>query len=227
MNFKQQQKQRILEIWGNEPKTLDELGFCVLAVLNQQTPIRYPRHKKPLPKIHVVGLKWDVSFGTVSNSHYCPIDGVTCWNSQEAKDGRPTGYLGWMGRVWVRYRQEFDSIGSDPFSATLTYTGTGGFGGYSGPWDAVYHHWYNKGGRRGLPNYPEPRIYSWDYRFFGQDWPDIFTEFEKKIMWAELAKQKFHPPKHVFHWEDPLIQQQDQEFLSIDINKLCIGDRYD
>ncbi len=78
-------------------------------------------------------LRWSTS---VSNSHSCPHDGVTCWSSHEARDGRPRGYPGWHGRVeWlVSWPEEYDGIylGSDLFEAgtqVRVHTGSGGGGG--------------------------------------------------------------------------------------------------
>jgi len=35
----------------------------------------------------------------INNTHCCPRDGVTCWDSVESSDGRPRGYPGWTGRI--------------------------------------------------------------------------------------------------------------------------------
>jgi hypothetical protein len=64
----------------------------------------------PAPRVLKIthDLRWSDS---VSNSHSCPVGGVTCWSSHEAKDGRPRGYPGWQGRIeWlVEWPKEFDS----------------------------------------------------------------------------------------------------------------------
>lgn len=87
----------------------------------------------------------EVSFGqvrwseSVSNSHRCPRNGVTCWSSTEALDGRPRGYPGWTGQIKIHVRTPQhktkketyaeDGFGSDYFDRTPINTGGGGGGG--------------------------------------------------------------------------------------------------
>ena len=127
-------------------------------------------------------LRWNDS---VSNSHSCPVGGVTCWSSHEAKDGRPRGYPGWTGRVgWiVAWPKEWDGhyLGGDLFSRgsfnsgrQRAHTGTGGGGGmrYSekhGCW--VMGHAY-------------------DFRIYAADWPGLARYQEKLMMWKELSNGK-------------------------------------
>lgn len=109
-------------------------------------------------------LVWQSS---VSNSHYCPHNGVTCWSREEAKDGRPMGYPGWTGRVaWiVAWPESYDGhyLGSDLFrSAGRTgrvraHTGTGGGGGMH----------YNEKHKCHVQSY------GFDFRLFAADWPGM------------------------------------------------------
>jgi len=104
---------------------------------------------------------------TVSNSHSRPHNGVTCWSSQEAKDGRPRSYPGWSGRVeWiVRWPKEWDGIylGSDLFrdsfgtSRVRAYSGTGGGGGMR------YSEKYKC----------HVQSFGYDFRMFAADWPGM------------------------------------------------------
>ena len=96
-------------------------------------------------KAHGMHEHVEVSFGqvrwsnSVSNSHRCPRNGVTCWSSTEAKDGRPRGYPGWTAQLKIHvrtpqstYRKEIyaeDGFGSDYFNQTPVNTGGGGGGG--------------------------------------------------------------------------------------------------
>ena len=96
-------------------------------------------------KAHGMHEHVEVSFGqvrwsnSVSNSHRCPRNGVTCWSSADAKDGRPRGYPGWTAQIKIqvrtpqsRYKKEIyaeDGFGSDYFSSTPINTGSGGGGG--------------------------------------------------------------------------------------------------
>ena len=87
MNFKRKIKDNILKINGGEPRSLDELVSCVIKVINTVTPVK--------------GFAWDIRKGEVSNSHDCPMDGVTNWSRSDTS--LPTSYPGWCGRVWIRY----------------------------------------------------------------------------------------------------------------------------
>lgn len=148
----------------------------------------------------VAGFAWDVRHGDVSNSHDCPIDGVTNWGR---KANKPTSYPGWNGRVWIRYSKPIKSFGSEPFRNTLTYTGTGGWGSYNGPWAAVSTARY-----KNKDAYPEPQIYSWDYRFFDSDFPGLETgrAFDR-IRGATIDQ-------HSFRWDNAELAVSDSEFLA-------------
>lgn len=210
MSAKQQIKNRMLEIWGGEPQTLDELAQCVIAVINCQSQSRW--NPKSSKLVRVAGFQWDVHWSDVSNGHECPINGQTNWEGRDKT--APRSYLGWAGRVWIRYDPGPETFGSDPFRATLTYTGTGGFGGYGGPWERISQARYEAHGHGCSPDfYPEPKIYSWDYRFFAADWPGPGGVIEKQQMWDRLGdkpSQQFH---HRFLWEDPEIREKDHEFM--------------
>ena len=104
----------------------------------------------------------------VCNSHSAPHNGVTCWSSHEAKDGRPTSYPGWSGRIeWiVAWPKEWDGVylGGDLFSGGTfrtgrqrAHTGTGGGGGmrYSEKHKCHVHS------------------FGYDFKLFAADWPGM------------------------------------------------------
>lgn len=209
MNYKEDIKRRILKIWGGEPRSLGELAQCVIAVINRQPATRSgSRH------CEVAGFSWDIRRNKeVSNSHDAPIMGVTNWGGNtKLEDGTPAprSYPGWSGRAWIRYAKPVDTFGSDPFAATLTYPGTGGWGSYDGPWKRISDvHYQTYGYRRKGPEiYPRPQIYSWDYRFFDSDWPELYY-YEL----FDLIKQAPTSNQHQFIWEDPATMAADKEFI--------------
>ena len=137
----------------------------------------------PIPKVLKIThtLRWS---DMVSNSHSCPHDGVTCWSSHEAKDGRPQGYPGWTGHIdWlVEWPEELDYIylGSDLFSKGTfrsgrqrAHTGTGGGGG--GHFNKEFNTYCQS------PSY--------DFRIFASDWPGLARYYEKQRVWATLSNQ--------------------------------------
>lgn len=75
----------------------------------------------------------------MSNSHRCPIGGVTNWGRYDV--GNPTGYPGWYCRIELgiitakyKYRKASyweDGFGGDYFKGTPMATGTGGGGGHT------------------------------------------------------------------------------------------------
>lgn len=139
----------------------------------------------PVPKLLKIThqLRWS---DMVSNSHSCPVGGVTCWSSREAEDGRPRGYPGWQGQIeWlVEWPQEFDRIylGSDLFSRgsfqsgrQRAHTGTGG--GAGGHMNKEFNTWCQR--------------YGYDFRIYASDWPGMARYYEKQRMWNTLAKREF------------------------------------
>jgi hypothetical protein len=209
MNYQQQLKDRMVKQFG-EPQSLDELAQTVIQTIN--TYRDHSRAHRPKTAARVVGFAWDIAYGEVSNTHDCPIKGKTNWGRRD-KDA-PTSYPGWRGRVWIRYGDEHrNGFGSDPFGITLTYPGTGGWGSYSGPFQKISKARFARYGHRHNPeDYPEPQIYSWDYRFYEDDWPAVKDWVEKQKVVAALTNTA---PKtsHKFEWWDPAIRARDDQFL--------------
>jgi hypothetical protein len=209
-------KQKVLDIFGREPATMDELAQCVIAVANEYREYRRDREGNLTagPKAKVVGFQWQITHSdSVSNSHSNPVEGVS--NFSRHKD-KPTGYPGWNGRVWIRYASdEGYGFGNDALRQTLTHTGTGGYGGYSGPWEQVMSARFRRYQRQyGPKTYPDIKAYSWDYRLYDMDWPLITELYEKELMWGILADRAVYNPTHRFLWEDPDTKLADAKFLA-------------
>ncbi len=142
----------------------------------------------PMPRVLQIThrLQWSDS---VSNSHSCPVDGVTNWGGREKlKDGSPAprGYPGWTGSIeWlVEWPKEFDGIylGSDLFSRGTfnsgrqrAHTGTGGGGG--GHFNKEFNTWCQR------PRY--------SFSIFASDWPGMARYYEKRKMWSLIGGREF------------------------------------
>lgn len=209
-------KENILRVYGREPETLDELARCVISMIeSQENGDRFERKKPNVKKMYkVLGFAWDVQYSDmVSNSHSAPEGYPQNWGRDETV---PKGYPGWSGRVWIRYSEECRSFGSDPFTKTLTFTGTGGAGDYNGPWRQVSNHRWNRyKDMRRIPKdaYPEIKQYSWDYRFYDYDWPALALWVEKQKMWGELSGQPWQN-RHRFEWTDEETLAKDAAFIA-------------
>lgn len=200
-------KKRLQEIYGREPSTLDELGDCIKAVAMERSDGG------------LLGLVWDVKYKeSVSNSHYSPVGYPQNWRGNEVgKDGTPlpVGYPGYFGRVWLRFKSEGRNFGSSGLDNTLTYTGTGGFGAYHGPWEAVSNARFKICGWNIKSKiYPEPKCYSYDFRFFMLDWPEIANSFEKYQVWQELSGTANPMLHHQYGWIDPETEERDTKFIN-------------
>jgi len=195
-------KANILKVYGRDPATLDELAECVVAVVNSQV-------SEP-----VVGFAWDLVYSDlVSNSHSSPEGLVENWLG---KPHLPRGYPGFTGRVWIRYGEEPESFGSDPFRLTLTHPGTGGAGSYGGPWSGVNAIRFHRYGHKQVADaYPEIHCYSWDYRLYLEDWPGIADWVERQEIWSRLTGQAWQT-SHKFGWTDPKVLASDAAFMAED-----------
>ena len=85
-------QQHIVDIYGKEPETLDELAQACIAVISH--------HGAP-----VKGFAWNIHFDkTVSNSHHAPLDYKTNWCGRDKT--APRTHPGFYGRVWIRYEEK-------------------------------------------------------------------------------------------------------------------------
>jgi hypothetical protein len=208
-------KQKIIEAYGKDPETLDELVEAAIATMNSLNPRDMFGHSRSTKKIKVVGFALDINYSPrVSNSHRSPINGKTNWWVKEG-DG-PVGYPGWAGRVWVRYSENSEfGFGGDPLDAALIYYGTGGFGGYDGPWQKLGSARYKRYGCHAPKDaYPEPRYYSHDCKIFLDDFPALYAKVMEAETFATLSGQgnEFHSYK--FSWTDPDVLAADESFMA-------------
>lgn len=206
-NYLADNKRRVLDIFGREPETLVELADCVVAVANQYRH-RTMRGKKLYESdpVEVVGFSWRLTYTPrVPTSHSHPIV-----FDRNKEDEHP----GFVGRVWIRYKESTPSFGSDPLQRTCTYTGTGGIGGYNGPWENIMATRYKRlGHSAGRQSFPPVMAFSWDYRIYLSDWPKIQEYIEKQIAWNTL-KDKSFSLDHKYLWEDADTLALDQEFMN-------------
>lgn len=207
-------KANILKVYGREPETLDELAQCVIHMINSQENSNiFERHKSSQPKFYkVVGFVWDIAYGgMISNSHSSPEGYPQNWGRE---DNVPKGYPGWSGRVWIRYADECRDFGSTPFSKTLTHTGAGGLSSFDCPWEGISTARFKCYSQNRMPKeYPEPKCYSWDYRFYELDWPLLAHWVEKQKIWGVLNGQGWNP-RHKFEWTDPNVLAKDLAFIA-------------
>lgn len=174
-NYREQQHRANIARFG-EPKNLDELFNFVVKVAQFHEPL-------------LVGFAWDIYYRKeISNTHACPINGVTNFSRES---NRPTGYSGWTGRVWLRYSDRPRTWGSDAMNRTQTHTGSGGYGDYGGPWAHECRIWYDIK-KMGLDlDYPEPVLYGFDYKIFEDDWPLVKRWREQQEIVSLLTDQIF------------------------------------
>lgn len=226
--YTKQLKDNVIKCYGREPATLDELGEAIVAVLNTYNPSAHciwnNADERPT-SIKVLGFAWEIEYSwSVSNSHSAPRSGVQNWGR---KEDAPTGYPGFQGRVWIRYDNTSAKgigFGSDPFSITMSHTGTGGGGSYDGLWKQIATAHYKKFGHLGSKSkvHQRPELYSWDYKIFVDDWPLIkeFINNDSRVVTANNTfrilnnqQPKAYNLSHSFAWEDPATKLADDEFL--------------
>lgn len=201
-------KKRFIEKY-QEPSTLDKLGYALISHINNHkkwNKIRRTDRNK------VLGFCWELGARSIGASHYAPIGKNTkFWN--------PETYPAWTGRIWLRMRGSYDFGISELFEDSCTHLGTGGGGDYNSPWTAVYEKWWNL--RRQLPrnkkpNYPEPRLYSWSFTVWQEDWPLIKKNFDQDHFMRKLAGVDTKRFKHNFLWQDPEREKLDKQWVNND-----------
>ena len=208
-------KEKIIQVYGHEPETLDQLAQCVIK--NIESKINGARYDPKFKgnKYRVLGFAWDISHRPlVSNSHSAPEGRLENWCGRLPNE--PDGYPGWEGRVWIRLAEECKGAGSAPFDGTLTHPGSGGSGDYGGPWREInianFNINYSNNRKQKLLPGIQAHLYSYDYRFYDLDWTLITKWVEKQKMWSELKGQKADLT-HTFCWEDPATLAEDDKIL--------------
>lgn len=126
------------------------------------------------------GFVWRIKRKKIQASHNAPVGKVPNFTV-------PEFFFGWSGRLWVRYKTMPKSFGSDPFRNTLTYTGTGGAGTYDGPFT------------------DSKNSFSWEYRFYEDDWPTLKKNLSQERLLKTLSHDEkggrtFLNPYHNFEW---------------------------
>ena len=194
-----------------DPQTLDDLAWFVINAVNDSL-------LRADPTARVVGFAWNVGYSkNVSNSHNSPANGVCNWGGREVlPDGSPAprGYPGFSGRVWIRINKRISGFASSHVSRSFTHPGTGGFGSYDGPWNAVATAYYANFRNKSLSTTDEPMMFSWDYRFYMDDFPEIANLVSKTQVYQALANLPIDNPEHRFTWTNPDVVKQDAEFIS-------------
>lgn len=199
-------KQRIIDIYGKDPESLDELFEAIIQVINAHDCRSYFRKGD----FKVAGLAWNIMLHEkVSNSHERPLNGVTNFNRDIDK---PLGYQGYSGRVWIRYKNNPPTFGSEPFADTLTYPGTGGGGDYGGVWSPASTKYFRLFGNKKSKEFNQPHVYSWDYRFFLDDFPKLYDFIYKDKNWHILQGKQW-TGNHIKQWTDPEILEHDKKLM--------------
>jgi hypothetical protein len=139
--------------------------FAARGVKNYYSGIRDKLKPTPIIKFKEFGVRYSE---LVSNTHRCPIGGVTNWGGRE-KDA-PRGYPGWHGHFEYTvqsYKGQTHSYpgGSDMWECTRIHTGTGG-GGSNFEEKALFQ-----------------QSFGYSVELFASDWPIMAAEYEKaKVM---------------------------------------------
>ncbi len=212
MNTTLQERQNFINRYG-DPETYEELFDNVRQCVDDQLNT---------VELHIVGLAWDITHGTqISCTHSAPAGQQTNWSGDHAY---PRHYPGWAGRVWIRVNSLLPS-GGHPYVSrmlknTLTHSGSGGFGTYSGPWQKVATAAaYNTSGT----TLPIVTLYSWDYKIFEQDFPLITANIIKNRL-LTVIKTNEHPPigNSKIEWTHPATQLRDAELIAkYDLQNNC------
>ena len=200
-------------IYGPEPQNLNEMGHALIKIIDA-----YHGHNRygymRVSAVKCLGLAWEISHSdSVSNSHSSPEGYSRNWSCDKTL---PKGFPGWQGRVWVRYTNDFsNSFGSDPFDRTLTYTGTGGDGGYDGPWSTIIHTHFNRYGHGKTDGmYPKINAYSWDFKIFDYDWPELSDVLDWKNglkQWEKTVEKEWK--KAVKEWENTVLVKHNEDAM--------------
>jgi hypothetical protein len=150
-----------------------------------------------------LSLRWN---DNVSNSHSAPRGKHTNFY---AHAGLPTSYPGWSGRAWARFANgKLEGFSSCQFNNTGLHPGSGGYGGYDGPWQKISSRHY-------AHNYfvfKELQIYSWDCKIFAEDFPDIVDLYKTEMAFKILSGDD-GDSKCMYLWEDPEQRAEDAELI--------------
>lgn len=146
---------------------------------------------------NLVGFAWELSHDIIHRSY--PYQRIP----------------GWYGRVWIRLDNEISGFGSDLFDGTKTYVGSGGAGSYDGPWTNIQKRYVRVFGfHQQNSEYPAPRLLSYTYNFYDNDWPGLEQSFSEEKLISELSqKTSMKNRKHSFEWTSPETVSADLHFI--------------
>lgn len=154
----------------------------VWAFLRSKCPYDFggghrPTRTKAMPEILSISVERLFWSDSVSNSHNCPVGGITNWGNR--KEGEPLGYPGWKGRLaWkVKTPKNIGYPGSIFFRDLMIHTGCGGGGDDR-------HTQVDAGF--------SVQNFGYDIEIFAHDWPGLYRaqclemEVDRRI---EVAKK--------------------------------------
>jgi hypothetical protein len=157
--------------------------FAARGVKNYYSGIR--DKLKPTPII--MFRKFDIRYSElVSNTHRCPIGGVTNWGGREK--GAPRGYPGWLGDFAYTvqsYKGQTRSYpgGDHMWEGTRIHTGSGGGGGGTFAEEKLFQQGFG-----------------YDLQLFASDWPLMAAEYEKAKMMKILVNDRRSLDQIVNEW---------------------------
>jgi hypothetical protein len=157
--------------------------FAARGVKNYFSGIRDKLKPTPIIKFKEFNIRYSEH---VSNTHRCPIGGVTNWGGRE-KDA-PRGYPGWHGHFEYTvqsYKGQTHSYpgGSDMWERTRIHTGTGGGGGGTPAQEKLFQQNFGYG-----------------VQLFASDWPAMAAEYEKAKMMKILVNDQRSLDQIVNDW---------------------------
>lgn len=190
-------RDKLFKLHG-EPTNMEELALFVVNVSN---------HLKTEKQL-ITGIAWSVTSRHVSNTHHSPITGVKNWRGDH---NLPRSYNGFYGRLWIRKNGEDEFISlSERIAKSFTYTGSGGGGSYNGPWGDLEQQYIK---HKGLPeSRNELRLFSWDYRFYTDDFPFLLQYEEDKLFVMMQGSNKEPEFKSEVFWESEDVKKKDEIF---------------
>lgn len=186
---------------------------------------------------HVIGFALKVRYDkSASVSHSAPFGALQNWRHVSTL---PTGYPGFTGRIWYCLdSKKVENYGlSHPYEGSGLHSGTGGYGSYDGPWDLLYRtHFllknhecnefekHNPRMMRGRDHMakayqyafskigPEPKIYSYDCRWYLIDFPKVAHELGKTQTMETLAGNfRDLDIRHHDVWTGDLLSERNDE----------------
>lgn len=184
----------IIKAYGKEPSTMQELFEAIIATINAKRPNM------------IIGLAFKMEYSPkVSNSHAHPHNGVGNFNR---KDDLPLYYPGFEGRIWFRTSRSFDGFSSSLMNEVMVHTGTGGGGGYGGPWENIGTHVYKL--RQECFKVDNIHTFSYDCRIFLDDFPAISNNITKQITY-DVLNDKQSKIEFWHSWTDEKVLERDKK----------------